>query len=146
MKIICLSFRHGPWKLEDEDWKSELRTPAFNHAQHTAFIASGANQKHAMKFFSCVSEPLLVSGDDALNLNTPIHLLSIPPPLHLKLSFNSILTDLKKVWPDLDAFLKSKYISTEAYHGGSQKVVLEGNQVVQCSFFFSFLSLKHICR
>ena len=94
-----------------------------------------------MQYFSCVSEPLLVPDDDAVSLNTPIHLLSIPPPLHLKLSFNSILTDLMKVWPDLGAFLKSKYIPTEAYHGGSQKVVLEGNQVLVN--FDSILILIH---
>jgi hypothetical protein len=85
-----------------------------------------------MKYFSCIAEPLLVSQDDVIDLHTPIHLLSIPPSLHLKLAFNNILTDLMKEWPDLGVFLKSKHIPAEAYHGGGgHKVVLEGNQVLQ---------------
>jgi hypothetical protein len=85
-----------------------------------------------MKYFSCIAEPLLVSQDDVTDLHTPIQLLSIPPSLHLKLAFNNILTDLMKVWPDLSVFLKSKHIPVEAYHGGGNKVVLEGNQVLHC--------------
>ena len=93
-------------------------------------MTSGANLKNAKLFYSCIARPLLVK-EDGHHLDTPILLLSPPPSLHLKLSLNSVLTDLKKVWPDLSAFLKSKHIPTEVYHGGAdQKIVLEGNQVL----------------
>ena len=85
----------------------------------------------AKHFFLCISEPLLVSKDDLEHFHIPIFCLSIPPSLHLKLFFNAILTDLKKVWSGLVPFLKAMHIPWEAYHGGAQgKVVLEGNQVI----------------
>ena len=100
------------------------------HSKFNEFVASCANWKNAKLFYSCIARPLLVK-EDGHHLDTPILLLSPPPSLHLKLSLNSVLTDLKKVWPDLSAFLKSKHIPTEVYHGGAdQKIVLEGNQVL----------------
>ena len=100
------------------------------HAKNKLFLASGGNLKNAKNYLSCINEPLLVRDDDMEQLNTPILLMSVPPSLHLKLAFNSILSDLFKVWPGLLTFLKSKHIPTEAYHGGGSKaVVLEGNQV-----------------
>ena len=126
--IFC---RHGSWKFEEGEWRAMARTPATVHNQNQEFLASGGNLKNAKLYFSCISKPLLVKEDDQQNINTPILLLSIPPSLHLKLAFNSILTDLLKAWPELVAFLKSKYIPTESYHGGViKKVVLEGNQVI----------------
>ena len=108
-----------------------MRTPEFVHSKFKEFVASGANLKNAKLFYSCIARPLLVK-EDGHHINTPILFLSPPPSLHLKLSLNSVLTDLKKVWPELSAFLKSKHIPTEVYHGGAdQKVVLEGNQVLK---------------
>lgn len=106
------------------------RTPAAVHTQNQEFVSSGGKHKDAKFFFSCINKPILVKEDDPQHMNTPILLLSIPPSLHLKLAFNSILTDLLKAWPELVTFLKTKHIPTEAYHGGgTKKVVLEGNQV-----------------
>jgi hypothetical protein len=128
VSIIC---RHGPWKFEEGEWRAIPRTPATVHDQNQKFVASGGKLKNAKLFFSCISKPILVKEDDPQNINTPILLLSIPPSLHLKLAFNSIMTDLLKAWPELVTFLKSKHIPTEAYHGGgTKKVVLEGNQVL----------------
>ena len=84
---------------------------------------SGGIKKNAKNFQNCNNKPLLFGEDD--DPDSLFLLISPPPSLHLKLSFNKLLEVLALLWPQLLDWIDSLGVSFEPYHG----VTLEGNEV-----------------
>lgn len=82
-----------------------------------------SGKKSTLKNYNnCSNEPLLLTND-----NASFSVLSLvpPPSLHIKLGIvNKLYSELLKLFPELDSWPKSLYITKENYHGNT----FEGNE------------------
>ena len=83
----------------------------------------GSGKKSTLKnYYNCSNEPLLIGEDD---LSTPVLNIVPPPALHIKLGIvNKLYSELLKLFPRLDEWPQSLYITKENYHGHT----FEGNE------------------
>ena len=117
--IMSCSSRHACYICEakkiDGKWErnAPLRTYASGMQKFLEWLNSGGETDNAKEFMNCIAEPIFVES----NPEFPFILYAVPPPLHLKLSINQLLTQLAKVWPGLDDWLISLNVKFEPYHG-----------------------------
>jgi len=82
-----------------------------------------SGKKSTLKnYYNCSNEPLLIGEHD---LSTPVLNIVPPPALHIKLGIvNKLYSELLKLFPRLDEWPQSLYITKEKYHGHT----FEGNE------------------
>ena len=115
--------KHVKGKWEENASKAQLRTFKNIVDHFNEWVESGGAKPKAKNYANCNNKPLLFNSSDAPD--TLMLVISPPPSLHLKLSFNKFLEVLAKLWPPVLDWIDSLGVVFEPYHG----VTLEGNEV-----------------
>lgn len=81
------------------------------------FFDSKGNKKNAKNYGNVIHPPIL---SDNIEDETPVISVLPPPELHLLIGpVNKIYSEMEKVWPESQLWLKACNVKKEAYHGGT---------------------------
>jgi G:T-mismatch repair DNA endonuclease (very short patch repair protein) len=98
------------------------RTLETIEANFQKWQAESGKKSTLKQYYNCSNEPLLHSNH---NMSTSVLSIVPPPSLHIKLGIvNKLYSELLKLFPNLDDWPKSLYITKERYHGET----FEGNE------------------
>lgn len=109
----------GTRNIYDED--ASIRTLETISENYNKWRTESGRKGTLKEYYNCSGVPLVAVHD----ITTPVIDIVPPPALHIKLGIvNKLFSELQKLYPELEDWSKSLYITREAYHGHT----FEGNE------------------